>query len=173
MSVTSFFGRRSSRASVNSNVSVSSSNLTSITEDRKKSIINGTNKKVRLLSLSNTSFIFIFFINISFFIFMAFLRTLVANVLGNQISDFFTKALSDIFVCEIIKAWSVQDKKKTRKESTVAAQVVDETELITPNSEIQQIYLQIMSLVYHKVRDNIDSIFVTSLHLHGFYFLCS
>ncbi|KAL5262135.1 hypothetical protein ACHWQZ_G007736 [Mnemiopsis leidyi] len=87
MSVTSFFGRRSSRASVNSNVSVSSSNLTSITEDRKKSIINGTNKK---------------------------------------------------------------DKKKKRKESTAAAAVVDETELITPDSEIQQIYLQIMSLVYHK-----------------------
>ena len=31
---------------MNSNVSVASSNLTSITEDRKKSIINGTNKKV-------------------------------------------------------------------------------------------------------------------------------
>ena len=46
ISVTSFFGRRSSRTSVNSNVSVASSNLTSITEDRKKSIINGTNKKV-------------------------------------------------------------------------------------------------------------------------------
>lgn len=94
---------------------------------------------------------------------MTYVRTLVANVLGNQIPDFFTKALSNIFVCEIIKAWSVQDKKK-RKEFTVAAAapVVDETELITPNSEIQQIYLQIMSLVYHKVRDNIDSLFIFS-----------
>ena len=30
--------------------------------------------------------------------------------------------------------------------------VPDETELITPDSDIQQIYMQIMTLVYHKVR---------------------
>ena len=36
--------------------------------------------------------------------------------------------------------------------------VPDETELITPDSDIQQIYMQIMTLVYHKVRILHDAI---------------
>jgi hypothetical protein len=43
----------------------------------------------------------------------------------------------------------MKEKKKKKKEPIEV--VPDETELITPDSDMQQIYMQIMTLVYHKV----------------------
>ena len=46
----------------------------------------------------------------------------------------------------------------------------DETELITPDSDIQQIYMQIMTLVYHKVWTVFILLKVSHRHLYCAWF---